>query len=137
MFGVHDQLSVDFLDKMPDKQRDLKMICASALEDFLKVLSFQADKCGGRSDDHLTAKVDKWPESAGQGGLVINVNSGPPKVILESAKEERALSATSSDKFLISSKPFVRKCTSKLDKAVNICWETHYRSKKFDLFVTT
>jgi len=41
MFGVHDQLSVDFLDKMPEKQRDLKMICASAMEDFLKVLSSQ------------------------------------------------------------------------------------------------
>jgi len=38
MFGVNDQLSVDFLDKMPEKQRDLKMICATAIEDFLKVL---------------------------------------------------------------------------------------------------
>ena len=135
MFGVHDQLSVDFLDKMPEKQRDLKMICASAIDDFLKVLSSQPKKINTELCSHGGARNDRKLDQDDQ--LVINVHSGPPKVILEADKEESTMSARPLEKFLISSKPYIRKCTSQFDKAVNTCWETHYRFKAYDLFVTT
>ena len=40
-------------------------------------------------------------------------------------------------KFLISSKPYFRKKKVKSDKSINSSWETHYRFKKYDLFITT
>lgn len=35
-FQVKDPVPIDFLDKMPDKDKDLKMLCEQVAEDFLK-----------------------------------------------------------------------------------------------------
>ncbi len=35
-FQVKDQVPIDFLDKMSDKDKDLKLICEQVAEDFLK-----------------------------------------------------------------------------------------------------
>lgn len=37
---------------------------------------------------------------------------------------------------LISSKPYTRKNNLIADKALNQCWEIHYRFNEFDLYVT-
>lgn len=39
-------------------------------------------------------------------------------------------------RFLISSKPYMRKNNVVNDKSVTYCWETHFRFKPFDLYIT-
>ena len=40
------------------------------------------------------------------------------------------------EKFLISSKPYIRKNNVTIDKGLNQCWEIHYRYHEYDLFVS-
>ena len=86
-FQVKDLISIDFLDKMGDKEREIKIMCESTCDDIIKNLHESDTK-----DLH--------------------------------------------DKFLISSKPYVRKSNLIADKALCQCWETHFRFNQFDLFIT-
>ena len=43
-FQVKDPVPIDHLDKMPDKDKDLKMLCDSVADDFLKNLGNQMDQ---------------------------------------------------------------------------------------------
>ena len=37
-FHVRDAVPIDYLDKMPDKHKDMKLICEQVADDFLKNL---------------------------------------------------------------------------------------------------
>lgn len=86
-FQVKDLISIDFLDKMGDKEREIKIMCESACDDIIK-----------------------------------NLMEGEAK--------------SPGDKFLVSSKPYVRKSNLIADKALCQCWESHFRFSQFDLFIT-
>ena len=55
------------------------------------------------------------------------------KINAEKAKME---SGFFFEKFLISSKPYIRKNNVTIDKGLNQCWEIHYRYNEYDLFVS-
>ena len=40
------------------------------------------------------------------------------------------------EKYLVSSKPYIRKNNVTIDKGLNQCWEIHYRYQEYDLFVS-
>jgi hypothetical protein len=73
---------------MGDKDRDLKILCESIAEDFLK-------------------------NQENDGGPVGN-----------------------NERFLMSSKPYVRKNNVVSDKSLNFCWETHLRFNDYDLYIS-
>ena len=73
---------------MGDKDRDLKILCESIADDFLK----------NQEADNPNAK---------------NI-----------------------ERFLMSSKPYVRKNNVTSDKSLNFCWETHLRFNEYDLYIT-
>mmetsp|Transcript_24004 Transcript_24004/g.36882 ORF Transcript_24004/g.36882 Transcript_24004/m.36882 type:complete len:350 (+) Transcript_24004:398-1447(+) len=57
-FQVKDPVPIDFLDKMSDKERDLKLLCESIVDDFLKnqeIAGDQGEGSGGSSDMFLIA----------------------------------------------------------------------------------
>jgi hypothetical protein len=89
-FQVKDPIPIDYLDKMGDKDRDLKILCESIADDFLK---------NEENDD-------------------------------KSSKQK------SNERFLMSSKPYVRKNNVTSDKSLNFCWETHLRFNEYDLYIT-
>ena len=89
-FQVKDPQPIDYLDKMGDKDRDLKILCESIAEDFLK--NQENDNPGG--------------------------------------------STGSNERFLMSSKPYVRKNNVVSDKALNFRWEIHLRFNEYDLYIS-
>jgi len=94
---------MDFLDKMPNSDKDLKLLCEQIAQDFLK-------------NEDTTLLED---EAKQKSKLMSNA--------FRSQDEQR---------FLVSSKPYVRKnnCTS--DKSLCFCWEIHLRFDEFDLYVS-
>ena len=44
LFSVGQPMSIDFLDKMPDKQKDLRIICESGIDDLMKVILLEYTK---------------------------------------------------------------------------------------------
>ena len=88
-------MPIDFLDKMGDKDRDLKVMCESVADDFLK------NAAAGVADEEA-------------------VGSDP----------------TAAVRLMVSSKPYIRKNNIISDKAVNQCWETHFRFTKYDLYIS-
>jgi len=93
--GVKDQLPIDFLDRLTDKEKDLKVLCESVADDFLKN-SNQNDAGEDKKVDDPTATV----------------------------------------RYMVSSKPYIRKCNLISDKAKNDCWETHFRFEGYDLYIS-
>ena len=90
-FLVREQTPIDFLDKMQDKEKDLRILCDSAADDFL------------RNQD------------------IANPNDPP---------------SFESERFLIHSKPYVRKSNLTNDRSVIVCWESHLRFSGCDLYIT-
>ena len=37
-------MNIDFLDKMPDKSKDLKILCETGMNDLIKVILLEFDK---------------------------------------------------------------------------------------------
>ena len=93
---------------MPDKDKDLKLLCAQVADDFLK--NQDIDDENGIGDQ-------------GEGG---------------EKKGNNQISKRSQDtlRFLISSKPYVRKTNNTSDRALNFCWEIHLRFDEYDLYVS-
>jgi hypothetical protein len=50
--------------------------------------------------------------------------------------EEKVKDGYFYEKFLVSSKPYIRKNNVTIDKSLNQCWEIHYRYQEYDLFVS-
>jgi hypothetical protein len=44
LFAVGDPMNIDFLDKMPDKSKDLKILCETGINDLMKVILLEFDK---------------------------------------------------------------------------------------------
>ena len=65
-----------------------------------------------------------------------------PKLLCESIADdflknlESGSSNASTERFLISSKPYCRKWNLTSDKSQNFCWETQLRFEGYDLYVT-
>lgn len=67
-FQVKDQVPIDFLDRMSDKDKDLKLICEQVAEDFLKNQEGEGDQDrGGKKDkksasskDHRSSDADRF-----------------------------------------------------------------------------
>ena len=76
--GVKEPMPIDFLDKMGDKDRDLKVMCESVADDFLK------NAAAGGGDEEAAGTVP-----------------------------------TAAVRFMVSSKPYIRKNNIISDKAVN------------------
>ena len=76
---MNDPKPLDFLEKMPDEDKELKLIAEDSANNFLK---------------------NQEPDNP---------------------------DATKKERFLISSKAYSRKSNVTSDKALNLCWELHYR----------
>ena len=102
MFQVKNPYPMDFLDKMPNRDKDLKLMCEQSAHDFLK------------NED--TTIAESQPKGKGNNAILIR-----------SQDEQR---------FLVSSKPYVRKNNCTADRSLCFCWEIHLRFDEFDIYVS-
>ena len=82
---------IDYMDKMVDKEKDLKILCELVSDDFLK------------NQD------------------IANPGDKP---------------SLTSERLLISSKPYQRKSNLTNDRSLIVCWEYHLRFESYELYIT-
>jgi len=44
LFAVSQPMNIDFLDKMPDKSKDLKILCETGINDLMKVILLEYNR---------------------------------------------------------------------------------------------
>ena len=82
---------IDYLDKMMEKEKDLKILCEQVTDDFLK-------------NQDIANPTDK--------------------------------PSLTSERVMMSSKPYQRKSNLTNDRSLIVCWEYHLRFESYELYIT-